>query len=96
MLPSIAEASDISSRSEVSFTLTNVSTPDGAAARSDVMSGARDDRQRTTPLPSRTAKSHHQPKLGVDDLDVARAGLGGLASAHGEIVASHSIGLPRN
>jgi hypothetical protein len=30
-------------------------------------------RQRPTPLPSHTAKSHHQSQLGVDGLDVAHA-----------------------
>jgi hypothetical protein len=30
-------------------------------------------RQRTSPLPSRTAKSRHQSQLGVDGFDVAHA-----------------------
>jgi hypothetical protein len=34
---------------------------------------------RPTPLPSRTAKSRHQPQLGVNGLDVAHSGLRGLA-----------------
>ena len=51
-------------------------------------------RQRPAPLPSRTAKGRHQSQLGVDGLDVTHAGLGGLASAHGEIFAFHCIGLP--
>jgi hypothetical protein len=53
-------------------------------------------RQRSTPLPSRTAKSRHQSQLGVEGVEVAHAGLDGLASAHGEIFASHRIGLPGN
>jgi hypothetical protein len=52
--------------------------------------------QRVTLLASRTVKSRNQFQLGIDSLDIARAGLGGLASACGEIMASHRIGLPGN
>jgi hypothetical protein len=49
-------------------------------------------RQRTAPLPSRTAKSRHEPQLGVDGLEVANDVRGGrLAAAHGEVFASHCI-----
>jgi hypothetical protein len=51
-------------------------------------------RRRSTQLPSHTAKGRHPSQFGVDGLDVTYAGLGGLPSDHGEIFASHRIGLP--
>src|ERR1700756_1971231 len=50
-------------------------------------------RQRPTALPGLTAKSHYQLQLGVDGVEVANdVPAGGLASAHGEVFASHCIG----
>jgi hypothetical protein len=53
-----------------------------------------DQRRRSTPLPSLTAKDRQPSQFGVDGLDVTHSGLGGLTSDHKEIFASHYIRLP--
>jgi serine/threonine protein kinase len=47
-------------------------------------------RQRPTPLPSRTAKSRHQPQLGVDGLDVTHGRFGVPAC----LTQCHSLPFP--